>query len=143
MDRIVLIRDESGVASPVEMMAMLVCCMLAVLFLGFVGRLHAAGVEVTNAAQSAARAASLAADPASARAAVTDSVRSSPLASRCVRGARTSMSWRASRVGTWQGGTVTVTVSCTVTNTSLSGVWSPGSRVVRMHDTQVVDRYRR
>ena len=45
-------------ATPVEMMYLLVFCMMAVLFLGFVGRLHAAGLQVTNAAQSAARAAS-------------------------------------------------------------------------------------
>lgn len=138
-----LILDEHGLASPVEMMFMLVFCVLAVLFLGFVGRLHAAGVQVANVAQSAARSASLAPTPAAARTAATDVVRSSPLGPRCIGGARMSMSWRASAVGTWQGGAVRVSVSCTVSNQSLAGVWAPGTRSVAMADTQVVDRYRR
>lgn len=135
--------DERGLASPVEMMFMLAFCILAVLFLGFVGRLHAAGVQVANVAQSAARSASMAPTPAVARTAAARAVQSSPLGGRCIGGARVSMSWRASTVGTWQGGAVHVSVSCTVTNQSLAGVWAPGTRSVAMGDTQVVDRYRR
>ena len=51
-------RRDRGVMAPVEMMYLLVFCLLALALLTYVGRLHAAGVEVTNAAQSAARAAS-------------------------------------------------------------------------------------
>src|SRR4051794_34191177 len=98
---------DDGVATPVDMMFLLVFCLLAVAFLGFVGRLHATGVEVTNAAQSAARAASMAANPASARALASDSVARSPLRARCVRAPRTTVSWRAASGGTWQGGAVT------------------------------------
>ncbi|MFZ4719763.1 MAG: hypothetical protein ACOYMR_10080 [Ilumatobacteraceae bacterium] len=137
------LRDERGLASPVEMMFMLAFCVLAVLFLGFVGRLHAAGVQVANVAQSAARSASMASGPAAARAAAAQVVQTSPLGARCIDGAHLSMSWRASAVGTWQGGAVHVSVSCNVSNQSLTGVWSPGRRSVVMGDTQVVDRYRR
>lgn len=135
--------DEEGTATPVEMMYLLVFCIVAVVFLGFLGRLHAAGVQVTNAAQAAARAASLAPDPAAATRAAQSSVASSPLRSRCQGGARTLLSWAPSAAGTWQGGSVTVRVTCVVRNQQLTGVWSPGVRAVAMTDVQPVDRYQR
>ncbi len=137
------LRREDGVATPVETMYLLVFCLLAVAFLGFLGRLHATGVQVTNAAQSAARAASQAATPAAARVAAADSVARSPLRSRCVGTPRAATTWAPSAAGAWQGGSVTVAVSCRVRNQALTGLWSPGSRVVTMRDTQPVDRYRR
>ena len=132
---------DLGVATPVEMMFLLVFCLVAVLFLGYVGRLHAAGVQVTNAAQSAARAASMAAGPDAAEQAAADAV--APLSTRCDGGARVTISWAPSALGTWQGGSVTAEVRCTVPNQSLTGVWSPGTRTVVMRDTQPVDRYQR
>ncbi len=136
-------RNDDGIATPVEMMYLLIFCIVAVLFLGFVGRLHAAGIQVTNAAQSAARAASQAASPADAERAARTSVANSPLASRCEGGAGVAMRWTPSPTGAWQGGSVTVTVTCRVTNRSLTGVWAPGVRTVVMADTQPVDRYHR
>ena len=130
-------------ATPVEMMYLLVFCLLSVVFLGFTGRLHAAAVQVTNVAQSAARAASLAPTPTAAKQAALDAVARSPLSTRCQGGGRVTMQWTRSAIGSWQGGTVTVAVACTVRNQSLTGVWSPGTRVVTMSDTQFVDRYRR
>ncbi len=137
------LHDDTGVATPVETMYLLVFCLLSVAFLGFLGRLHATGVQVTNAAQSAARAASQAATPASARVAATGSVSRSPLKRRCVGSPRTVTTWAPSVTGAWQGGSVTVVVSCRVRNQALAGVWAPGTRVVTMRDTQPVDRYRR
>lgn len=136
-------RDEDGIATPVEMMYLLIFCLVAVVFLGFVGRLHAAGVQVTNGAQAAARAASIAADPTAAQQAAVDAVATSALAGRCVGGPSVRLTWVPSSAGTWQGGSVTVQVSCIVRNQSLTGVWSPGSRTVTMRDTQPVDRYQR
>ncbi|MGB8860686.1 MAG: hypothetical protein WCC60_15615 [Ilumatobacteraceae bacterium] len=136
-------REDDGIATPVEMMYLLVFCLVAVLFLGFVGRLHAAGVQVTNTAQSAARAASQAPDAVAAQAAAQQAVASSALAARCEGGAGVSVSWNPSPTGAWQGGSVTVQVSCTVRNQSLVGVWAPGSRTVVVNDTQPVDRYQR
>lgn len=136
-------RADDGVATPVEMMYLLVFCLASALFLGFLGRLHAAGVEVTNTAQAAARAASLELDPASAGRAASSTVVASALHGRCNGGTRVSTSWAPSASGTWRGGAVTVSVSCTIRNQSLTGVWVPGSRTVVMSDTQPVDRYRR
>lgn len=135
---------DSGVATPVEMMYLLIFCLVAVVFLGFVGRLHAAGVEVANAAQNAARAASLAPDPVAAESAAQEAVATdSSLRSRCSDGPTVRLSWDASPAGSWQGGSVTIRVSCTVRNQALTGVWSPGSRTVVVSDTQPVDRYQR
>lgn len=134
---------DCGVATPVEMMYLLIFCLVAVVFLGFVGRLHAAGVEVTNAAQNAARAASLAADPMTAESAAREAIAESGLRNRCFGGPTLRLSWDASPSGSWQGGSVTIQVSCTVRNQALTGVWSPGSRTVVVSDTQPVDRYQR
>jgi hypothetical protein len=132
---------DRGVATPVEMMYLLACCIVSVVFLGFLGRLHAAGVEVTNTAQAAARAASLAPNPTAAELAANRTVGDSSLLRRC--SPHTVMSWTPSASGAWQGGSVTVEVVCTVRNQTLTGVWSPGSRTVVMRDTQPVDRYQR
>lgn len=134
---------EDGIASPVEMMYLLIFCLVAIVFLGFVGRLHAAGVQVTNGAQAAARAASIAPTPAAAQQAAVAAVASSALAERCAGGPTVRLTWAPSATGTWQGGSVTVQVACKVRNQSLTGVWSPGSRIVVMRDTQPVDRYQR
>jgi Flp pilus assembly protein TadG len=134
---------DRGVATPVEMMYLLVFCMVAVLFVGFLGRLHATGVEVSNVAQSAARAASMAPTPEAAASAASAAVSASPLRGRCSGGARSATQWTPSPLGTWQGGSVTVTVRCTVENRALAGVWMSGARTVTMRDTQPVDRYQR
>ena len=136
------LRDR-GIATPVEMMYLLVFVLVAVGFVGFVGRLHAAGVQVTSTSQAAARAASLTASSDQGRAAAQDAVDSSTLSSRCNSRALADMSWMPSSTGSWQGGSVTVQVSCTVRNQTLTGVWSPGSRTVVMTDTQPIDRYQR
>lgn len=137
------LRGDDGIATPVEMMYLLIFCLVAVLFIGFLGRLQAAGVAVTNTAQAAARVASQAPNSSLARQAAVDLVVASSLSSRCDGGARVSMTWTPSSAGAWQGGSVTTQVSCTVHNRSLSGVWAPGSRTVTMSDTQPIDRYQR
>ena len=134
---------DAGVATPVEMMYLIVFCLVMVVFLGFVGRLHAAGVQVANAAQSAARSASMAPNADAAQMAASDAVNVYGLQSRCTGGPTVVMSWEPSPSGSWQGGSVTVHVSCTVRNQTLTGVWSPGSRTVVMTDTQPIDRYQR
>ena len=136
-------RDDEGISTPVEMMYLLIFCVAAVLFIGFLGRLHAAGVEVTNAAQNAARAASLTSSPSAGLSAARAAVATSAMSTHCVGGADVEMRWTPSAVGTWQGGSVTVQVTCDVTYSRLAGVWAPGTRTVIVTDTQPVDRYHR
>jgi Flp pilus assembly protein TadG len=134
---------DAGVVTPIEMMFVLVFVLLAVGFLGFLGRLHAAGVQVSNTSQSAARAASMAADADEGRRAAEQAVLGSSLATRCEPAPVAEVTWQPSATGSWQGGSVTVVVSCTVANDDLVGVWTPGARTLRASDTQPIDRYQR
>ncbi len=136
-------RDDDGIATPVEMMYLLIFCIAAVLFISFLGRLHTAGVQVTNAAQAAARAASLAPNPTEGVVAAREAVDTAVLRHRCRDGAEVQLWWTESAAGTWQGGSVTVEVTCVVSYSALAGVWAPGWRSVVVSDTQPVDRYRR
>ena len=134
--------SDSGVATPVEMIVLLLFGVMAMALLGYLGALHAAGVEVTSAAQSAARAGSMAASPTAAQQAANAAVQQ-VLVGRCGGGTSTRMSWTPSSTGSWRGGAVTVEVRCTVTNRALGGPFAGGSRTLVASDTQPVDRYRR
>lgn len=134
---------DRGMVTPVETMYLLVLAVAAVTLLGYLGRLHASGIEVSAVAQAAARAASLAPSSSAGSTAARATVDRSGLAARCTGGARTEMSWSGSPTGTWHGGSVTVTLRCTVTQTSLAGIWAPGSRTFVVADTQPIDRFRR
>ena len=134
---------DRGVVTPVELMFVLLFLLVGLAFIGFVGRLHGAGVEVTAASQAAARAASLAADSAMATEAARDMIDASGLAGRCSAPPRSTLTWEPSSTGTWQGGSVTVTVSCDIDQGELTGMWTPGLRTVSMSDTQPIDRYKR
>ncbi len=136
-------RADAGFLMPVETMFVLVFALVAVAFLGFLGRLHAAGVQVTAVAQAASRAASLEGDSVAARTAAERVVDSSRLVQRCTAPPTAELSWAPSPTGTWQGGAVTVTVRCTLDHAGLAGLWAPGSRTVSMSDTQPIDRYQR
>ena len=133
---------DRGVATPVEMMMVLIVCLVAVMFVSFLGRLHAAGVEVTTVAQSAARAASLASGPTAARTAAADVVANSSLVSRCSSAPTSALTWERSDLGTWRGGSVTVRITCIMDNARLAAVWAPGRRTVGVSDTQRIDVYR-
>lgn len=134
---------DRGMVTPVETMYLLVLTVAALALLGFLGRLHAAGVEVTAVAQAAARAASLAPTSATAAEAARATVAASPIGARCSRGARTDVQWSPSPSGTWHGGSVTVSIRCTVSRRALTGVWAPGMQTFSVSDTQPVDRFRR
>ncbi len=134
---------DRGVVTAVELMFLLIFCLAGLAFVGFLGRLHAAGIEVATMSQSAARAASLATDATTGRLAAQDAIERSTLGARCTEPPAVTMSWLPSPTGAWQGGSVTVTVSCRVDHETLGGLALPGSRLVRMSDTQPIDRYQR
>ena len=134
---------DAGFVGAVEVVYLGIAALVMVVFIGYLGRLSAAGVQVTNSAQDAARAAAIASDPEQARFAASNALGRSGLPGRCRDEPSMSMSWEPSELGTWQGSLVTVTVSCTVANQELTGVWTPGVRTVTVTDRQIVDRYRR
>lgn len=127
---------DLGTVSSVEMMLLLAAVIAGVATIGVLGRLQAAAVQVGSVAQAAARAASMAADSTSARRAADSTVMRSSLRRRCAAPPTTSMRWTPSSLGTWQGGSVTVSVSCRIDGAG-------PRRTVTMSDTQPVDRYQR
>jgi Flp pilus assembly protein TadG len=133
---------DGGFVGAVEVVYFGIFVLLAVVFLGYLGRLATAGIQVTNAAQDAARAASLSDTPGQGEAAANAAVQRSGLPARCLGGADVAFSFIGSELGSWQGGVVTVTVTCVVSNQSLTGVWSPGTKTVSVSDRQVVERFR-
>lgn len=134
---------DLGVITAVEMLYLLVFGLVALLFFTYLGRLHAAAIQVENTSQAAARAASQAAGEAEAEDAAGSMIDSSPLAARCTGELSSAVAWTPSPSGDWQGGSVTVTISCTFDNEELTGIWSPGARTISAADTQPIDRYQR
>lgn len=134
---------DVGVVTAVEMMFVLGFALLALAFIGYLGRLHAAGVQVQSATQAAARAASLAVGRGAADAAVRDALGATGLATRCTGALSSTTTWTPSPSGAWQGGSVTVQVTCTLANDELTGLWAPGDRTISASDTQPIDRYQR
>lgn len=134
---------DAGVVAPVETMYLLVFAIVVTALIAFLGRLHAAGVEVSAVAQAAARAASMEPSSAAAITAAERAVVDSPLASRCAGSPSAEVDWSPSPAGTWQGGSVRVRVVCTVSNASLAGGLLPGTRTISASDSQPIDRYQR
>jgi hypothetical protein len=136
-------RRDAGVVTPVEMMYLLVFVVVATACITFLGRLHAASVEVNGVAQAAARAASMESTSQAGAAAARRTVAASTLAARCAAAPTAEIAWTPSPTGTWHGGAVRVQVRCTVTNTSLAGGLLPGARTISGADSQPIDRYQR
>lgn len=134
---------DAGFVSAVEIVYLGIVVLAAIFFLGYLGRLGAAGVQVTNAAQDAARAASLQADADTAGSAAQQALARSGLTERCRTAPTATLQWVPEQPGQWPGSVVSVTVSCEVSNASLSGVWTPGVRTVTVTDAQIVERFRR
>jgi hypothetical protein len=134
---------DAGVIAPVETMYLLVFVIVVTALIGFLGRLHAAGVEVSAVAQTAARAASMEPSSSAAATAAERAVADSPLVARCSGTPVAEVEWSPSRAGTWQGGSVSVRVVCTVSNASLAGGLLPGTRTISASDSQPIDRYQR
>jgi hypothetical protein len=121
------------------MMILLIFALAAWGVLAWLGRLGATSQDLANTAQSAARAASIAADPAAGQAAASHAAAASNLASPCAEPPSVAMSWTAGDNGTWIGGTVSVTLTCTIANDE---PFATTGRTVRATDTQVIDPYR-
>jgi hypothetical protein len=125
------------------MMYLLVFVVVATACITFLGRLHAASVEVNGVAQAAARAASMESTSQAGAAAARRTVAASTLPTRCASEPTAEIAWTPSPTVTWHGGAVRVQVRCTVTNTSLAGGLLPGARTISGADSQPIDRYQR
>jgi Flp pilus assembly protein TadG len=95
-----------------------------------------ATIDVNTAASSAARAASLSRDAAAARSAAADAAHAN-LAGRCV-----TLTVHVDTNAFRRGGSVTVTVACTVSTQRLTGLGLPGTTTLSAASTSPVDVFR-
>jgi Flp pilus assembly protein TadG len=138
MARSVRWRDDRGQAVSTELLLLLVVALIGWGFLAWLGRLTATSQDLANSAQSAARSASQQGNPADALTAARAASHASNLHSPCTAQPAVVMSWRPGPTGTWRGGSVTVTLTCTVGNRE--PITNTG-RTISASDTQVIDRY--
>jgi Flp pilus assembly protein TadG len=129
---------ESGaVATELVLLTPLLIVML--LFVVALGRLAGARLDVDGAAAQAARAASIARDPATASALAQQTV-TAALGSDGVTCANLSVNTDTSQFE--PGGSVAVTVTCTVDLDNLTGLRLPASESISSQATSVIDTYR-
>ena len=131
-------RRDDGQAIGPEMLVLLVFALAAWGLLAWLGRLNATAQDIENTAQAAARAASQQTNPTDANTAATRAVARSNLISPCTDQPSTDIAWQPGPTGTWRGGSVTVTLTCTIDNTE--PITSDG-RTISASDTQVIDRF--
>ena len=132
------LRDERG-AVATELVLLTPLLILILLFVVALGRLAGARINVDGAAAQAARAASIATTPAQA-AASAQQVATAALGSDHVTCATLQVATDTARFA--PGGSVTVTVTCAVALSDLSGLRLPVTERVSSTAASVVDTYR-
>ncbi len=131
-------RDESGSVTA-ELVLLTPLLILLLLFVVALGRLAGARLEVDGAAAQAARAASIAQSPSSATA-MAQQTATAALSSDHVTCAQLSVDTDTSRFT--PGGSVGVTVTCTVNLGDLTGLRLPSAETISSQATSVIDTYR-
>ncbi len=132
------LRDERG-AVATELVLLTPLLILMLLFVVALGRLAGARIDVDGAAAQAARAASIATTPGGATAAAQQSA-AAALGSDHVTCATLQVATDTARFA--PGGSVTVTVTCAVALSDLSGLRLPVTEQVSSTAASVVDTYR-
>ena len=130
-------RDETGSVAA-ELVLLTPLLILLLLFVVALGRLSGARLEVDGAAAQAARAASIARDPATAVAMATQTA--AALGSDHVTCAQLTVSTNTAQFA--PGGSVAVTVTCTVALSDLTGLRLPASESVSSRAVAVIDTFR-
>lgn len=131
-------RNESGSVTA-ELVLLTPLLILLLLFVVALGRLSGARLEVDGAAAQAARAASIAQDPTTATAMATQTA-TAALGSDHVTCTQLTVSTNTIQFA--PGGSVAVTVTCTVALTDLTGLRLPASEAVSSRATAVIDTFR-
>ena len=132
------LHDEAG-AVATELVLLTPLLIVLLLFVVALGRLAGARINVDGAAAQAARAASIATTPAGAAAAAQQTAVAA-LGSDHVTCATLKVATNTARFA--PGGSVTVTVTCAVALSDLTGLRLPASEQVASSATSVVDTYR-
>lgn len=126
-------------SSAVTLVLLMPIVLIVVWFAVFAGRMVTAQQDVISAARDGARAAAVSGTSDGGSAAATAAVE------RTLRGAGVACSDQAAEVELGDfgaGGTVTVTVRCTVSIADVTSVWAPGLKVIEASSTAVIDQYR-
>lgn len=129
--------EDGSVATELVLLTPLLLLML--LFVVALGRTVSARMEVDGAAAQAARAASIARDPATATA-MAEQAATTALGSDHVTCADLTVT--ADTADFAPGGQVSVTVTCTVDLADLVGLRLPASQSISSTSTAVIDLYR-
>ncbi|MHB1720159.1 MAG: TadE/TadG family type IV pilus assembly protein [Acidimicrobiales bacterium] len=133
-----VLRDERG-AVATELVLLTPLLILILLFVVALGRLAGARIDVDGAAAQAARAASIATTPAEASAAAQQTT-TTALGSDHVTCATLQVATDTARFA--PGGSVTVTVTCAVALSDLTGLRLPATERVSSTAASVIDTYR-
>jgi Flp pilus assembly protein TadG len=131
-------RDETGSVTA-ELVLLTPLLILLLLFVVALGRLSGARLDVDGAAAQAARAASIARDPATATA-IAQQTATAALGSDDVTCAQLSVDTDTTQFT--PGGSVAVTVTCSVSLSDLSGLRIPASESISSRFVAVIDQYR-
>jgi Flp pilus assembly protein TadG len=129
--------ERGSVAAELVLLTPILILML--LFVVALGRLAGARLDVDGAAAQAARAASIARDPATATA-MAQQTAAAALGSDHVTCAQLTVSTDTTQYA--PGGSVAVTVTCSVAFSDLTGLRLPASQSVSSRATSVIDTYR-
>jgi Flp pilus assembly protein TadG len=130
--------DESGSVTA-ELVLVTPLLILLLLFVVALGRLASARIDVNGAASEAARAASIARDPATATT-MAQQTASAALSGDGVTCAALNVVTDTAAFA--PGGEVAVTVTCTVDLADLAGLRLPASTAISSRAVSVVDTYR-
>lgn len=131
-------RDESGGVT-VELVLLTPLLLLMLLFVVALGRTVSARLEVDGAAAQAARAASIARDPATATT-VAQQTAASALGSDHVTCNNLTVTTNTGQFA--PGGSISVSVTCTVNLAGLAGLRLPASQSISSTASSVIDTYR-
>jgi Flp pilus assembly protein TadG len=131
-------RNERGSVTA-ELVLLTPLLILILLFVVALGRLAGARLNVDGAAAQSARAASIARDPATASA-VAQQTATAALSSDHVTCAQLTVNTATAQFA--PGGSVAVTVTCTVGLSDLTGLRLPASESVSARASSVIDTYR-
>ncbi len=131
--------DERGVAV-LELVLLVPAFLLLVYVVVGLGRLGLAREDIDAAARDAARAGSMARTVGDAEAAASAAANNALAAHDLTcAGLTVSVDTSDFRPGGW----VRVELSCTISLSDLSGLWTPGTRTMQARGLAVVDSYRR
>jgi Flp pilus assembly protein TadG len=133
------LQSEERGSVTAELVLLTPLLILLLLFVVGLGRLAGARIEVDGAAAQAARAASIARSPEGATLAAKQTA-TSALGSDHITCAQLSVSTDTAQFT--PGGSVAVTVTCTVSLSELTGLRVPASESVTNRSVAVIDQYR-